>query len=100
MGELKVACSVYRRISAALSDKHFVDATVKKGGKLTVPLMDLGTSVTHQGSQVYVSTKGAELIDRWRETNQMPDGFKIVVMEDNALRDWFWGYREEDVEKG
>ena len=99
MGELKVACTVYKRISAALSDKHFVDASTKKEGKLTVPLMDLGAAITHDGSQVYVSPKGDELINRWRETNQMPDGFKIVVMPDNAVRDWFWGYREEDVEK-
>jgi hypothetical protein len=98
MGELKIACSVYKRFSAALSDKHFVDASTTRGGKLTEPLTDLGTHVQYNGKQVYVSRKGRELIDKWRESNQMPGGFQVVVWEDNRLRDWFWNYREEDVE--
>ena len=98
MGELKVACSLHKRASAALTDKHFVDATTKRDGRLNVPLMDLGVGVSYNGEQVYISRKGDELIEKWRQTNQMPGGFKLVVWEDSAIRDWFWGYREEDVE--
>ncbi|MBW2524596.1 MAG: hypothetical protein JRI23_10490 [Deltaproteobacteria bacterium] len=98
MGELKVACTISKRASAALTDKHFVDASTTRDAKLNVALTDLGAGVSYQGEQVYVSEKGAALVEKWREMNQMPGGFKLTVLQDNGIRDWFWNYREEDVE--
>jgi hypothetical protein len=98
MGELKVGCSISKRMSAALTDKHYIDASTKKDAKLNVALQEMGAGVSYNGEQVYISKKGDELFEKWRAMNAMPGGFKMVVMEDNAIRDWFWNYREEDVE--
>ncbi len=98
MGELKVCVGVHDLSSPALSTKHYIDASNTMGGLLTIKLVSMtGTDVLFEGRTVYISSKGQELIDSWRRSDNTADGPGIGVYRDSWLGDKFWNRREEDT---